>query len=289
MATIIFHINGNHINIQCQANESFEKILQKFSDKAAIKANNLFYIYNGNLIDKKLSFENLANSIDKERKVMDVLVYKDILNNFENEKVIIKEKLKLILHKYLWERVYLSEKINNWKDAILNECKNLFSKYENYITFVNLIIFNKSMKNSKYYTYFNCFAGNTTEYIEESFNSDKIEAQLAVAMFLKQRKRTQKDLKPSLNLAEKEFLNLAEGRTFEIFHSNFLKTFKNSLENEILSGYKYSLFLFYELSNKYNQSSKGFIIINKNKDDYYISKMIDAGESKLYLLFGKAQ
>ena len=65
--------------------------------------------------------------------------------------------------------------------------------------------------------------------------------------------------------------------------------FENTLENEILSNHKYSLFYFYELSNDYNQSSKGFIIVNKNKDDYYISKTINAGESKLYLLFGKAQ
>ena len=52
---------------------------------------------------------------------------------------------------------------------------------------------------------------------------------------------------------------------------------------------KYSLFYFYVLLNKYTQYSKGFIIVNKNKEDYYLSKEINAGESILYLLFGKAQ
>ena len=132
-------------------------------------------------------------------------------------------------------------------------------------------------------------AGNTTQIVEINFNSDKIEAQIVLSMFLKDRKRTAKDLTEALNLAEKEFLNLAEGRTFETFYEKFYKMFENTLENEILSNHKYSLFYFYELSNDYNQSSKGFIIVNKNKDDYYISKTINAGESKLYLLFGKAQ
>ena len=37
-------------------------------------------------------------------------------------------------------------------------------------------------------------------------------------MFLKERKRTKKDLTKALNLAEKEFLNLVEGRTYDTFH-----------------------------------------------------------------------
>ena len=37
-------------------------------------------------------------------------------------------------------------------------------------------------------------------------------------MFLKERERTKKDLTKALNLAEKEFLNLAEGRTYDTFH-----------------------------------------------------------------------
>ena len=56
-----------------------------------------------------------------------------------------------------------------------------------------------------------------------------------------------------------------------------------------MTEYKYSLFYFYVLLNKYTQYSKGFIIVNKNKEDYYLSKGINAGESILYLLFGKAQ
>ena len=61
-------------------------------------------------------------------------------------------------------------------------------------------------------------SGKTTQIIDIYFNSDKIQAQINVGMFLKERERTKKDLTKALNLAEKEFLNLAEGRTYDTFH-----------------------------------------------------------------------
>ena len=296
MATIIFHFNGISINIQATMNQTFEQILLKFESKAKMSIKNLLFIYNGQLINNyKLSIEQIANSIDKQRKIIDILAYENKSyylnekNDFEKEKISIKEKINQILYKYLGDRTYLKDKINNWKDAILNECKIFFLKYQNYITFVSLVIFNKSIKQSKYFLDWAFIAGETTQIIDVYFNSDNIKAQINVGMFLKERERTKKDLTKALNLAEKEFLNLAEGRTFDTFHDKYFKMFENTLENEILTEYKYSLFYFNVLLNKYTQYSKGFIIVNKNKEDYYLSKEINAGESILYLLFGKAQ
>ena len=144
---------------------------------------------------------------------MDVLVYENYLNNqnfqsdFENERIIIRGKINFILSKYLEDRTYLKDKINNWRDAILNECNNFLLKYPNYITFVNLSINNKSINKSKYYPHYTLMAGKTTQIVEINFNSDKIEAQIVLSMFLKDRKRTAKDLTEALNLAEKEFSN----------------------------------------------------------------------------------
>ena len=159
---------------------------------------------------------------------MDVLVYENYLNNsnyqsdFNKERIIIREKINFILSKYLEDRTFLKDKINNWRDAILNECNNFLLKYPNYITFVNLSINNKSINKSKYYSHSTLMAGKTTQIIEINFNSNKIEAQIVLSMFLKERKRTPKDLTEALNLSEKEFLNLAEGRTFEIFYEKVL-------------------------------------------------------------------
>jgi len=52
-------------------------------------------------------------------------------------------------------------------------------------------------------------------------------------------------------LIEKEFLNLAEGREYETYIKKYMKIFENKLFNEILCGYKLSLFYLIETSNKY--------------------------------------
>ena len=90
-------------------------------------------------------------------------------NDFEKEKISIKEKINQILYKYLGDRTYLEDKINNWKDAILNEYNIFFLKYQNYITFVNLIIFNKSIQQSKYERNRNFISGKTTQIIDVYF------------------------------------------------------------------------------------------------------------------------
>ena len=176
MATIIFHFNGISINIQATMNQTFEQILLKFESKAKMSIKNLLFIYNGQLINNyKLSIEQIANSIDKQRKIIDILVYENKLyylnekNDFEKEKISIKEKINQILYKYLGDRTYLEDKINNWKDAILNECNILFLKYQNYITFVNLIIFNKSIQQSKYEINRTFISGKTTQIIDVYF------------------------------------------------------------------------------------------------------------------------
>ena len=176
MTTIIFHFNGISINIQATMNQTFEQILLKFESKAKMSIKNLLFIYNGQLINNyKLSIEQIANSIDKQRKIIDILVSENKLyylnekNDFEKEKISINEKINQILYKYLGDRNYLEDKINNWKDDNLNECNILFLKYQNYITFVNLIIFNKSIQQSKYEINRTFISGKTTQIIDVYF------------------------------------------------------------------------------------------------------------------------
>ena len=57
-------------------NQTFEQILLKFESKAKISIKNLLFIYNGQLINNyKLSIEQIANSIDKQRKIIDIFIY----------------------------------------------------------------------------------------------------------------------------------------------------------------------------------------------------------------------
>ena len=158
--------------------------------------------------------------------------------------------------------------------------------YKNFKIFIHLTISDKSIKRNNSYRNAGLYANIDISFSLE-FDSQNINAILNVAMFKKNLKRTKKDLSNVIPLTEKEFLNLAEGREYEIFMEKYYKIFEEKFEKEILSGYKFSLFYFLETSNNYYESSKGFMIINGEKNDYFLSKNIDAGDIKLYIALGK--
>ena len=202
----------------------------------------------------------------------------------------LKKKLKFILSKYLEDRKYIDKKVDNWRDAILNECELLFLNFKEYKTFINLLIYNNGLKESHGCQTWNTISGKNTVTFDVEFKSQNINSYLNVSMFTKNKKRTKKDLGKAVDLIEKEFLNLAEGREYNIFYKKYYELFKIKFD-EILKNYKYSLFFFIQLSNKFFKYSIGYIIINKDKesDDYFLSKFINADECKLDIVFGKAQ
>ena len=142
---------------------------------------------------------------------------------------------------YLEDREYLEEKVDNWRDAILNEISKLFIDFKDYISFIHLYIYNNDIKESHNYQTWNTVSGKSTLAFDINFSSKKIGALVNINMFIKNKKRTQKDLSEVLNIAEKEFLNLAEGRSFTIFREKYYELFKHKL-SDVLKDYKYSLF-----------------------------------------------
>ena len=91
MAQIEFCYNGISTIIQCNLNEKMKDVCQKFKDKAQIGNKNIFYSYDGKVgINEQSTFVKIANSEDKKRKKMNIIV-------FENE--IPKEKESMIKSK----------------------------------------------------------------------------------------------------------------------------------------------------------------------------------------------
>ena len=112
--------------------------------------NNLVYLYGGDNIKPILTFENQANQIDKNRFQMNVLVYEsnNIVDNnkysFEEAEInLLKEKINTILSKYLEDRKYIKNKVDNWWDDILKVCEKLFTNYKEYKIFIHIIIRDK--------------------------------------------------------------------------------------------------------------------------------------------------
>ena len=76
-ASVIFSFEGKDILIQCSKEDKMKDICRKYSNKIERNINSLVFLYSGNQINFQLCFKDQANSIDKERNEMKILVYKN--------------------------------------------------------------------------------------------------------------------------------------------------------------------------------------------------------------------
>ena len=76
-ANIIFTLDGTDLIVQCTTKDKMKVICQKYATKIGINMNSLVFLYGGNQINLDLSFKEQANSIDRGRNKMQVLVYKN--------------------------------------------------------------------------------------------------------------------------------------------------------------------------------------------------------------------
>lgn len=97
MATFEFSFDGENITIQCNENDKFEKIIQNFCTKVQKSKDQLLFLYNGqNISNSNLTFIELANTVDKTRKIMSIIVINSSDNNdslIQKEDIELKEKL----------------------------------------------------------------------------------------------------------------------------------------------------------------------------------------------------
>ena len=78
MAQVEFQYNGISTAIQCQEDQKMIEICNNFIIKTNINKNGLLYCYDGKGVsqfDNNITFNEMANSLDKERKKMNILVY----------------------------------------------------------------------------------------------------------------------------------------------------------------------------------------------------------------------
>jgi len=120
MAEVGFNYEGLKISIQCKENEIMKNICQRFLNKIKEDKNNKYFSYNGNAGDKfdeNLTFEQMINSEDKKRNKMNVLVFKNEVEEGINEIV----KSKDAICPLCGESVRVD--LNDYK-ITLNKCKN---------------------------------------------------------------------------------------------------------------------------------------------------------------------
>ena len=93
MAKVEFWYNGSQIDILCKENDKLEKIILKFGIKIEKNTKDLCFLYGGQIIDKNLTFIGLANSFDRQRKVISVIVTDNYFKG--NNTMILKEVKEL--------------------------------------------------------------------------------------------------------------------------------------------------------------------------------------------------
>lgn len=92
MSKVEFNYNGVNIDIQCEQSSRFETIIQKFCYKANKNKDELCFLYNGNIIKGNPTFFELANSLDKKRKIMSIIVTDAYA---KNDSLLLKENKEL--------------------------------------------------------------------------------------------------------------------------------------------------------------------------------------------------
>ena len=120
MAKVEFNYKGNIITIQCKENQLMVDIYNTFMTKSNINEKDIYFVYDGNCIsqfDKNLTFDKLANSFDKLRRRISILVYD---KDSENE-IITKIKSRHIICPICKELIKI--KIDNY-NINLFDCKN---------------------------------------------------------------------------------------------------------------------------------------------------------------------
>ena len=119
MVEVIFNYKGIDTIIQCNINDKMKDIIKKFLIKIVKNenANNLFFIYNANIINYELTFIQHESEIDKNRNKMNIIVKSNNDNNNEIKEIISKD----IICPECGENIFI-----NIKDFKINlyGCKN---------------------------------------------------------------------------------------------------------------------------------------------------------------------
>jgi len=115
---VLFIYNGKQTIIQCNANEKLNIICERFINELQLDKSKIYhYIYNGNIINKDLTFEEQANNEDKTECKMNIIVV-DEMNKIKNENI--KESEEIICPECK-ENILI--KIDEYKINMYN-CKN---------------------------------------------------------------------------------------------------------------------------------------------------------------------
>ena len=117
-ALVEFKYKGTPTKIYCKEDDAMYKICNKFISKTNLNEKEIYYIYDGresSQFDKGLTFNEMANSLDKTRKKMNILVEKSKNEGNTDEKLI---RAKNVICPKCYENIKL--KIKDYKISLFD-------------------------------------------------------------------------------------------------------------------------------------------------------------------------
>ena len=159
MSKVIFNYKGNNTIVLCQENEKMIEICKRYGNKIQIDINDLYFLYNGKIINIELRYDEIANGFDKERKEVSILVINKntvVLDNKKklefpicpecNENIILEIKdYKINLYdcknKHNINNILINE-YNQYKDLTKIECNNCKKNNMKYIIMKCIYVMN---------------------------------------------------------------------------------------------------------------------------------------------------
>ena len=133
----IFIYNGISTSIQCKKDEKMEDICKRCAIKVGININDFYFLYGGENIDLKLSYEEIIDEDDLNRRKMSILIYQNsnnYLSTNENNQNLSKIKSKNVICPICEENCLLN--IKNYK-LFLYGCRNKHNTENILIIFLN--------------------------------------------------------------------------------------------------------------------------------------------------------
>ena len=86
-----FNYGGQKVIIQCNTDDKFKNIYQKYINKSEVNSREKIFLYNGEKKNENKTIKEIINNFDKERKKMSIIV-SERDNDSNQAPVIIKPK-----------------------------------------------------------------------------------------------------------------------------------------------------------------------------------------------------
>ena len=139
MINVIFNFYGIETIIKCKINEKMVKICERFASEINIDIYKLNFLYNGKIVNNKLTINEILSEIDNEINTLNIFVKLNDKNN-KNDKIKLEKKIRL--NEYMKKINYNFKKNPNFKYKLdittTNDSYGLNDIFEVFISFKDI-------------------------------------------------------------------------------------------------------------------------------------------------------